>query len=886
MRNSSNSSLIITRTELHARELISAYGLARKNTGETVWNKPDILSFREWITEAWLSSWPAEQLLYPIQELSLYRGIIRDSEAAQGLLSTTGVARLAQHADTLLKEYQLVADDSFAYQVETAAFSQWLASAEKILKAKAWVGYSGMVNDFIALLQGGKCLPASKIMRFTGFISFTPQQQRLLDVLRECGMEIDVDKAPDNKNPIRLQRYDTVETEVRGVADSIRKILDAFIDEPSNAPSIGVIVPNIDLYRTEIDAIFKAIITPTYLMPGKGEPHFPWRYGTGLPLSEHELIRAGLDVLDCKLFDNDINLITRILLNKRFGNGPEYMQRASLDINLRQNFGPSISLQGMLNTINTRGDGFAPRFAKRLRCLMKALEDIKQSRSPSGWADNFRQRLECLGWPGDDALSSAAYQALSAWNECLMLFSAMDRQMGEINADSALTLLKEILLGRSFQARVSYYQPVKIISYNDVPGLNFKHAFVLGMSAETLPDPAVLHPLIPTAIQQNAGMHLASPELALAYAEKLFTYLSSAGEDTVCSCPLTNDNAAVMAASPLIDSWPSCAEHGQVSQGVIEQVLAAEVKTFVPDADPIPPVLSVHDEGIQGGVSILQNFAEMPFIAFCRARLGLQSFPVPRAGLNKAKQGTLVHKVLEEFWGIVNTSQHLQALNASEEQGLLMQCLEKIITDDAYLPAWRYGKRLVGLEKERILSVVTQWLSLEKKRTDEFTVIACELEVKGSIHALSLVIKIDRIDEITLSDGSKRYLLVDYKTGSTVTIQSWSPESLTEVQLPLYATIDGLTDKLDIPVNGIAFAHVAMGKFKWHMEGDWTKNLIDKNRVVEEKGQQWAEKMDAWREVLQENALSFLQGAAGVNTVELRNSHYHNDLAVLVRDDL
>ncbi|MCV6250535.1 hypothetical protein OFL33_33445, partial [Pseudomonas aeruginosa] len=86
--------LVLTSTERVARHLRLQSALLQSMSGKKAWfNKGRIQTVTSWIENAWLELMPAEQLLYPVQELAVVKVRIPRHSDTQPTLIRTPVPR-------------------------------------------------------------------------------------------------------------------------------------------------------------------------------------------------------------------------------------------------------------------------------------------------------------------------------------------------------------------------------------------------------------------------------------------------------------------------------------------------------------------------------------------------------------------------------------------------------------------------------------------------------------------------------------------------------------------------------------------------------------------------------------------------------------------------
>lgn len=875
--------LAITQSESAARDLQVHYGIMKKNQNVPVWEKPHISSFYRWAILTWENCWPESQLLHPVQETILYKSVI-DSSDELNLLSTFSTARTCRRAASLCNQYEIdVTHDAFTQSPDTHSFLLWEKEVRKRMSVMGWVTYEKMLCELVTFITSGKvALP--EIIYLIGFIALTPIQTSLFGALSSLGVKIK--RIPPNpiSNDVSLVRHSDQSSQFYEAAAWVNRHLNKYISSPQDAPHIAVIVADLDKNRSLVDEAFYDVVSPHAKLPVDSERRIPWRFSNGKPLDAYPLIHSGFTLLQLSLTDNDISLITRILRSPFIADALETESRAALDLALRELSIPSLTFKALLSVANVKLAERLPLFIQRLEGLHIILKESPSHALPSDWANNFYLRLDTIGWLGSGKLTSSEYQLKQTWEECLSTFSAMDRQLGEITHGRALAWFREILHSRQFQPRTQYQAPVTILDLWDLPGLHFDKAIVLGLDALTFPKAAEPNPFIPIELQQNAQIPTSSPELSLIQAEKLLDYVNNIADEILLCCPMNDAFGNSVAPTPLIAGWPDSYSKPNDNLRAIDGVIKQGPQTYFPDTDVAPPVINPALEEIHGGVTILKEIAIMPFIAFARGRLELTPFPIPNISLDKATQGTLLHRVLECFWKRNKTSDKLRTFTDPDLQEEINICVDSTLSESGILSEWRYGVHLVQLETTRIKKMIFEWLLFEKERNDPFEVMYVELPVKSVINGLPIDMRLDRIDKVSTSDGDK-YLIIDYKTGDSISASNWDIENLTEPQLPLYATSDILPKDIS-HIDGIAFAHIVPGRSAFYTRLSWTDSFISTNKTYSLTLSEWNSMLEQWKTELNKLASLFMEGNTEADYRELVKSHFHGDLIPLVRENL
>jgi exodeoxyribonuclease-5 len=230
-------------------------------------------------------------------------------------------------------------------------------------------------------------------------------------------------------------------------------------------------------------------------------------------------------------------------------------------------------------------------------------------------------------------------------------------------------------------------------------------------------------------------------------------------------------------------------------------------------------------------------------------------------GLDSMARGSLLHAVLQAFWN-GRDSEYLKNMDEAAQQAAVQQAVEDGVKQfsqdlDESLPT-----HFLALEKIRLATLLDGWLALERERPP-FTVQDCERSVKLDIKGISVQFKLDRVD--VLPDG--RMVVIDYKTGSQISPNSWAEDRISEPQLPIYAALALIEGE----VAAVCFAKVRAGEHQFvGIANDagtlpGVKGLDEARKVFDaEKFPEWHALLQHWRDSLEAIADEIKAGEAAV----------------------
>jgi len=862
------------------------------------------------------------RLLGSLEERLLWRRVIETAlgdDPAAALLDVHGLADSAADANVLVEAWGLA--PSGPLSEETRQFLLWRKAFHKLCRAGGWLDPAAYLRWQVECIEAGACpLPAA--IQLAGFDRLDPLQERLIAALRNAGVDVSdyiLGEAPVHA-PQKLA-FPDADAELRSAAAWARAQIDS---DPLRR--VGIVVPDLGARRENVRRILDDTLDPRAIRPALAEVPRRYNLSLGVPLGEVPLVAVALALLRIavapwRIVQPDLGH----LLNQPYWSADqgELAGRAQLDALVRETLPFGTSLEMIIRRARkliVKGVA-VKRLANALEAIAKASGTLREPRRPSAFASLFLDLLKSAGWPGERPLSSHEFQAVQAFREALARLGGLDELVGHpagkgdspagkgdsaggrgeaaagrgetasgrVAASEALAALGEACRDTLFQPKTEGNPRIQVLGLLEAALEGFDALWVSGMTDQTWPPPARPNPLLPARLQREARTPHASPEVQAAFAQAIYTRLCRAAPQLYFSAPRM-DGERELRESPFLTPLP-LAELDLAPAAPLAAALAATLFTARSAAAPAVngPVEQIDDalappvaehETVRGGTAILKAQAVCPAWAFYRYRLQAKALKEPVEGLDRAGRGTLAHKVLEKFWQgrssaevFVWSAADLQArIDTAVAEGLLAY---EDDLGEPLPPAFRV------LEGERLAALLASWVKVERGRGEDFTVEACEAEQTVDIHGISARVVVDRIDR--LADGRK--LILDYKTGRTVSTASWRDERISEPQLPIYASY-ALAEE---PVAAVAFAHLAATppKFVGIAEDDATlpgvKSLAESRKAFpEEEFADWPGLLAAWQAHLAAIADEIRAGRAEVRFAN-ENALTYSEILPLLR---
>lgn len=854
-----------------ARWLTTRYDEQMKAAGMTVWATPSLMPVTVWLESSLAVLGEDWRLLNDRQAVQLWERII-SAESANNLLQLSTTAKMAYDACQLAEEYQL---DFTAQQLneDQHTWLRWRKSYTRSLQNENWHDRSAAWQRVLAAIGAGQMVLPNELL-LLGFDELSPYLLRLSEVGAAAGCRVQA-MPPRCAPQGQLWRVPCVDVddEVRTAARWTRQLLD------DGATNIGIVVPNLQSSRTQIERIFRAELDPPSLLTPAHDPH-GFNLSLGRPLAEQGVIAAALEILQLER-ELPIENISRLLRSPYFNRGHELTNRAQLDGNLRGLRRARFSFAAVVRLAEKNQGRWryshAPELARRGKDLLNFIA-TRERHLPGDWINPLLHALDQAGWPGSRGFDSSEYQALSAWRDKLLpSLAALDIVSEPLDRHGVVALLRRLAQETLFQPEGSSGS-VQVLGLLEAAGLHFDHLWVMGMTDSALPEAARPNPFLPVQLQCRFHLPHADPEHELVFARQITQRLFAAAPQVMLSHP-QREGSLELRPSPLIASLPEHAPQLAASHDPAMLFFAnqSQLDSFLDEQGAALPA----GQRTFGGTAILKDQALCPFRAYARHRLYAHDFERPEIGLDALQRGSLVHACLEEVWRQLGDSASLHSMSEAAIDTLVVAAVAVGVQNElAHMPE-KPGARLLEVECRRLEKLLGRWLREVERPRPEFQVVAVEQAHSEQVGALAFQVKVDRIDR--LADGRK--FIIDYKTGQ-VRVADLIGDRLLEPQLPIYA--------LNVPPHelaGIAFGILRGDDLRFvgiaaHSDLVPGVSGVEKSRIATDQGLgDWRALTAAWRIRLEALAADFCSGAAAVAPVSAAQACRYCDLSGFCRID-
>ncbi len=846
--------LLLTPNQRAARTLRHSFGQTLAAEGQPQWIPANVLAADTWLDSLWrellLAGEESLLLLNRSQEHTLWRAIVAADPEVSGLRSVDLLADMAAHAwaSTCLHNGRGRLRE-FGVSTDTRAFQRWAQEFERRCQRAGYLPAAQLPEALgNALAQGRLPLPGQGLT-LVDFDQLPPALDQLFEQVERAGYPVTRISSTEPSRRLLCTAEDDAD-ELRAATHWCRQRLD-------EAPGcrIAVVVPALADRRAALERSFAAILSPE-AQPITAPTQPPvFEFSLGRPLAQTAACAAALNLLRWTLTALPVEVISGLLLSPFVcASQPEALAAADFDTHtLRrlQLLRPELTLDAFLSVAATSSEGHrrGPRLPPTLLVRLRALRHTAQAeqagsptqRTHEDWSDAFRAILEAVGWSAAADRDSLGWQTRQRWDSALDELSTLDFDGTRPTAAEALDQLARIA-GQTIFAPESSSAPIQIVGPLELGGVAFDHLWFLGADDLAWPVPSSANPLIPWAVQQSLGMPGAdaardrrsaralTDRIATSAGEVVFSYARNAGEGVRRPSPLLAD----------LDLTPLSLSPQPLAEAPIPLLQHLDTQ----------PVTPLPDQVIRGGASILQAQAACAFRAFAEKRLHSTEPETTESGLNPRDRGSIVHRVMEQFWSRLGDQPALLALPLAARHDLLDECIDDALTRTAAQARSPWERAYLAVQRERLRHLLRPWLEVEAARPP-FAVLHHEREEHDfSIGPLRLTVRIDRVDETEAGP-----LILDYKTGDASTAQ-WLTDRPDQPQLPLYAIL------ASPPPAGAAFALLRPG------DGLALRGFADDSTVFGKPARMnlpMAAQVEDWRRILDQLATDFAAGEAAVD---------------------
>lgn len=856
--------IVPSRQRAHAVRL--AHAAEQMLADRRVWSTPDVLPLESWLArelERCASSdplhWP--RLLSATEEWWLWRESAAELSAELQLVNPVALAEALLRADALAGDFAL----DFA-RLSWAPGAEWALLAKTRRRVEQRCEALGGVRLASALARLSFA-DATRPSALHGFLQRSPRLTELARRLRASGVEAPWLSAPgDASVPSVVIAADELE-ELDRVTEWCCNQLRA-----RAAARLLVVAPGSAGRRERLATLIRQAVAPANALTSAADAAAVVTIEGGEPLAASASIAHALRTLEWLAGSaGDFSRASAWMLAP-YWERPAPAARARLELSLRERGFLRLDLRELLAALRAEPASLAKpaqELARQLQAASAALED--RLASPRAWAERFRAALKELAWPGTQARGSAEQQSVLRFGELLDEFGQLATAVRLLSAQKAVHALSELAARTAFRP-ADEDACVTLSPMLADPVVRYDGIWVMGLDADSFPQPVQPDPFLPLPAQLAAGIPQASAAGRLSEARALLSAWRIASDELVLSTPARTEDLALL-PSPLLGEWPLARTGAarvwlplRMHREERLEVFADERGLDWPAELPLP-----------NGARSLELQNNCPFRAYAELRLGSAPLEGAQPGVGADVRGRLLHAALQSLWQRVRDSDALRALADPALDELIERCvaaagaeLERggALGERSPGEGYAHGEVQRDLFKEsrrpafarelrRAVRLIRSLCDLERTRSS-FAVQAIERECSLEIAGARLSLRVDRID--ALARGG--LAILDYKSGRR-TAFDWSAERPSHVQLLAYLAAAGED------VSALSTVHVTAAEIRFDGIAR-SSDLLPRVRGIDapletDRDALWRQRKREWRACVARLAGEFVAGAARVD---------------------
>lgn len=851
------TTLVLTVNNRYARRIVDRL-VASLGAQRAVIAIPDIIPLGAWLArmaddlsfhaDRPMPSWMADNF----GTMYLWQQVIEETEPGRSLLDIGQAARLACEADRMLDEWRIRVEP----HEETPDYRRFMVWRERyrlLLQERDLEDSNLAIERVLSAVSEGVLQTSARHIVLAGFNDVSRRLSDLLGALQTRGVTVRaLDEPVTPAGDVRSVRAPDPHSEwVLAAQWALRQLQ----QDPQGR--YAIVVPGLEGNVPLAHRVLRDALAPEHV----------FNIAVGRPLSEWPLVRAALAWLRvvARFARGQVcsaqELGAALLAGGCTAHEEEASRRAALDARLRHNAVPGMNADQFAAAL----DDYVPRLATAWRQAMERAETFASRADTSDWVGPIRELLQALGFPGQTALDSHAWQTLESFDQRIETLAVLTPVTGPVSFGKAVAMLAQMARETVFQPQRDPRARLDVLGFLESEGGHWDGVWVLGLTDDVLPAVPRPNPLIPLAALRRVNAPRATPEREFHWAQTLFTGLLGSAARVWLS-HAAREGERELRASPFLAAFPV---HDFEPEAPSCPALPLE---FVVDEQG-PPVMQ--GEPVRGGIALLDAQARNPLWAFVRFRLGASELPDYADMANQNVRGIFLHKVMELFWKLTPDMAALERLATDKRLHALVdevigRAADEILTD--FSPAMR------TLEMQRAHAVVMRWLELERRR-EPFHVVAVEQRDRWSHAGVELSIRLDRVDR--LPDG--RLVVIDYKSGSGLAnlARSWTRPRPVDLQLPFYAAVLGGRDP---GVAALVQATLHSGRVDTVgvSDGDCGFDGVDHFSSWEGlAASRWDDVLTGWQTAIEDMVTEFAQGRAPNRIADVNDLQYCDVLPFL-----
>lgn len=794
------------------------------------------------------------RILNGIEEKLLWESSIKQyKKSFFDLSNIENLSETAIQANRLIDQFNISENTlkSEERSEEHTFFNAWRLIFKKYCSDKNVITFNNLLKITEEHIKNGD-ISIEHPLHFVNFEFIAPIEESFIEA---CKTQVDIEffKASQTTPYIESRVFLNEEHECMQIVEWCKTQIE-------NNKKILIVTPQLDQIIDRLTSMLDKTFHPETFTPSLSQEKRIYQFSLNTPLFHLSMVYLNFKLIELAARGTSkINELKNILSHSGWSESKELCRRYRLINYLERKRRGNISIKDLIEMSELIEDlnDEIPYLKTHLNQIYASHHEWRIKRNPSGWIkafDMYLKNIQSSLLNPKDAFEESIYEV---WNKTSETIASLDNLMGEISIQEMLDVLQYYLKKTTHQHQHQGNFKIDILGFHESVYEKYDATWIMNLNEHHWPIPHQYNPFIPIKIQHDRHIsthekrHLnaskildkfihTSPFVTLSYAKKM-------GEEEIFPSPTLYS----FVSSKLLEDTNFKYKKNKLNHDVIEYI-----------EDNTSNKIEVQ-KTVKSGIKLLEAQSICPAWAFYEFRLGAKQIEdEDEENLTTRLRGNLFHKTLEEFWTEYKSSSLVSALNEKE----LSKKIQEITHKNISIERKNYPRILsefFNIEEMRLISYLEKWIRHELKRGD-FEVKETEKNIPIHLGCLNFNIKIDRIDEVNQNN-----IVIDYKSGTTKTLNEWFLNAYGELQMPFYALFAS-----NKPIDAIAIGVINAAKPQWIGIGrdkDLLQGIKDSTAT---QYQSWDDLIGFWKCRIDDAIKSYESGNAAVKFTREKDIAY------------
>ena len=794
------------------------------------------------------------RILNGIEEKLLWESSIKQyKKSFFDLSNIENLSETAIQANRLIDQFNIGENTlkSEERSEEHTFFNAWRLIFKKYCSDKNVITFNNLLKITEEHIKNGD-ISIEHPLHFVNFEFIAPIEESFIEA---CKTQVDIEffKASQTTPYIESRVFLNEEHECMQIVEWCKTQIE-------NNKKILIVTPQLDQIIDRLTSMLDKTFHPETFTPSLSQEKRIYQFSLNTPLFHLSMVYLNFKLIELAARGaSKINELKNILSHSGWSESKELCRRYRLINYLERKRRGNISIKDLIEMSELIEDlnDEIPYLKTHLNQIYASHHEWRIKRNPSGWIkafDMYLKNIQSSLLNPKDAFEESIYEV---WNKTNETIASLDNLMGEISIQEMLDVLQYYLKKTTHQHQHQGNFKIDILGFHESVYEKYDATWIMNLNEHHWPIPHQYNPFIPIKIQHDRHIsthekrHLnaskildkfihTSPFVTLSYAKKM-------GEEEIFPSPTLYS----FVSSKLLEDTNFKCKKNKLNHDVIEYI-----------EDNTSNKIEVQ-KTVKSGIKLLEAQSICPAWAFYEFRLGAKQIEdEDEENLTTRLRGNLFHKTLEEFWTEYKSSSLVSALNEKE----LSKKIQEITHKNISIERKNYPRILsefFNIEEMRLISYLEKWIHHELKRGD-FEVKETEKNIPIHLGCLNFNIKIDRIDEVNQNN-----IVIDYKSGTTKTLNEWFLNAYGELQMPFYALFAS-----NKPIDAIAIGVINAAKPQWIGIGrdkDLLQGIKDSTAT---QYQSWDDLIGFWKCRIDDAIKSYESGNAAVKFTREKDIAY------------